>query len=57
MGFGANDQAVADNRRGGHAEFAQAVLAEKLELGSCLDYESVAVFAEAEDLAVIGPGR
>ena len=57
MGFRTNDQAIADDRRCGHAQFTQAVLAEQLELGPSLDHEGVAVLAKTEDLAVIGPGR
>src|SRR5262249_19863919 len=53
----ANDQAAARDGWRGHAHFVQAILAEELELRTGLDDVSVAVFAQAENLAVGSPWR
>ena len=45
------------NCRGCHAHFAEGVFVEDFELGAGLDDKRVAVFAEAEDSAVIGHRR
>ena len=50
----ANDQAASQGGRSRHAHFAESVCGQHFEVGAGLDYESVAVFAEAEYSAVVG---
>src|SRR5262245_21869360 len=57
MPLGANQQAAAGDGRRGHAHLVQAVLPHQLVVRARLDDEGVAVLTEAEDLAVVGPGR
>src|SRR5438552_19197137 len=54
---GPDEQATLRDGRSRHAQLIQRVLAQQLEFLARLDHEGVAIFAEREDLAVIGPWR
>ena len=53
----ADDQAVADNRRGGHREFVEVVLADDLKLGASVYDVGGAFLAQSKNLSVVRPGR
>ena len=57
--LGANNQLVAHDRRGCHAQFIvlQGVCVQQFELATGLDDERLAVLVQAEDLVVVGPWR
>ena len=53
---GADQQTALGDRRGRHAHLVQAVFPKHLVFSAGLDHIRVTVFAEAKDLAVVGPG-
>ena len=54
---GANHQTVAMDGRRRHREFIERIPPEQLVFRPCLDHVGVAVFAQREQLPVVGPRR
>lgn len=56
-GLGANEELALCDRGGREADFIELISMQDLELRAGLDYESFALFAQAEQLIVVGPRR